>query len=143
MADAMKVAIDAEVALRALRQVGDRANQWISKASLETAERVADEMRRRVARSGLPHVDPDVATWTKIHHEKAKRGSGYVVMAYATGGSGSGGRTSQYHTDIWLERGTTNMRAQPFLWVSAELEQSAHLRRMQEAFTAGMDEVNR
>ena len=150
MADAMKIALDAELALRALGQVGDRANQWISVASEETAKRVVEEALRRVARSGLPHKGDDIPTWTKIHYEKAKSGIGHVVMAYDAGGKGSGGRGTQYHVDIWLERGTSSgrgrssgMRAQPFLWVSAELEEGAHLRRMQEAFMSGMDEVNR
>jgi hypothetical protein len=143
MPDAMKVAIDAEIAMRQLGQVGNRANLWINQASLETAQRVADEMRRRIARSQLPHKGDDVPTWTKIHYEKAKAGMGHVVMAYDATGKGTGGRGTQYHVDIWLERGTSRgMEAQPFLWVSAQLEEAAHLRRMQDAFWTGLNEVS-
>jgi hypothetical protein len=45
--------------------------------------------------------------------------------------------------DLYLERGTKFMTAQPFLWASAELEVSAHRRRMEDAVMATFDEVNR
>lgn len=135
MADAMSISVDTAQVLEAMARVGDRAAEYIEAASLETAQRVADEMRRRIARSEGPWKSPDEPTWTKIHHEKARKGNGYLVMAYEAGGRVTG------PVDMWLEHGTKFMPAQPFLWVSAQLEESAHRRRMEEAVMRAADEV--
>lgn len=133
MADAFVIALESELALRALEKVGFYTDAYIQTACLETAQKIADEARRRIARSSLPHVGFDVPTWTKIHWERSLDGRGYVVMAYDTGGKGKGGRSRQYHVDLWLEFGTKAMIAKPFLWASAQLEQGPHIRRVDEA----------
>ena len=142
MADAMLIAAEKERMLQAIARVGARAKAQIEAASLETAERVEEEMRRRIARSAGPWRGTDEPTWQKIHHERARSGGGYVVMAFHSGGKGSGGRTSQHHVDLYLEHGTKFMAPQPFLWPSASAEEAAHLRRMEAAVEAAMEEVN-
>jgi hypothetical protein len=135
MPDAMSITDDAGQLLSAIARVGAKAAEYLDAASLETAQRVADEMRRRIARSEGPWKSPDSPTWQKIHHEKARSGGGYVVMAFEPGGRLTG------PVDLWLERGTRFMPAQPFLWASAQVEEGAHRRRMEEAVMRAVDEV--
>ena len=142
MADHMTISADTERMLQAIARAGYKAKAQVEAASLETANRVADEMRRRIARSQGPWRGDDAPTWQKIHYEKAKRGNGYVVMAYDATGKGTGGRGTQHHVDLYLEHGTANMAAQPFLWASAAVEEGAHRRRMEDAVRAALDEVS-
>ena len=133
MADAMQVAVDKERAIRALEHLGVYADAYIQTACSETAQKIADEARRRIARSNKPHTGTDVPTWTKIHWERSRDKRGYVVMAYDTGGHGKAGRTQQHHVDLYLEFGTMNMYAKPFLHASARLEEGPHFRRVEDA----------
>lgn len=142
MPDEMLIEAAKERMLQAIARVGDRAKARIEAASLETAQRVTEEMRRRIARSQGPWRGTDEPTWQKIHHERARKGGGYVAMAFHSGGKGSGGRTGQHHVDLYLEHGTKFMAAQPFLWASAAAEEAAHLRRLEAAVDEALEEVN-
>ena len=140
MADAITVAFDRELLARAMATASARAILAVEAVSLDTATRVADAMRARIARSAGPWRHGDVPTHTQVHYEKARGGRGYVVMAYDSGGKGAGGRTRQHHVDIYLERGTRHMPAQPFIDASARVEEGPHFRRMQEAVINALDE---
>jgi len=143
MPDAIQVAVEAERVLWMLDHAAvDFANR-LHAACLETAQAVADEARRRIARSAGPWNKYDVPTWTKIHWERSRDRKGYVVMAYDTGGHGKGGRTTQHHVDLYLERGTMLMHAQPFLEPSVRVEMGPHYRRLEESLQRVIDEVNR
>jgi hypothetical protein len=136
MPDAMKVAVDAERALRVMDYAASSVDGRVFAACLETAQLVADGARRVISkRTG--------ETAAKIHWERSRDGKGFVVMAYDTGGKGKCGRTRQHHVDLYLEKGTKFMYARPFFWSAVAYQQEAHRRRIEAALRITCDEVNR
>lgn len=125
MSDALIVEADATSVLKALDDVGEQAGPRMKAAALISAEHIRDEALRRVARR-TGH------TASGITLEEGHRITGYVV--YVRG-------IDQRNLPIWLEYGTVKMRARPFLWVSAGLEQDAHERRMRDALQTVIDDV--
>lgn len=117
-----------DVDTRALMDAIDRFPALVEKhvliAAERTAQNVAREARNRVARA-------TGETARGIGVEVAKRGPGYVVFADRPDEPGLPG---------WLEFGTKKMAAQPFLFVSARLEEGPHDRRMRDAIRDAISE---
>lgn len=118
------VTVDAESLLQALRHLGPAAEPHIKAASRVTANRIADEARRRVRR------------------RTGKTAEGIVVRDDFTGkGSIVAAERNPFpNVPLWLEFGTVRMRPSPFLFNSARLEESAHLERIARALQDAINE---
>ena len=93
-------------------------------ASEVTAQAIVREAKGRVARrTGL--------TAEGIHYQESQDHLGYVVLAVRAERFGN--------IPYWLEHGTKHTRKQPFLDVSAQLEQPGHYRRVEAAVNAAID----
>lgn len=129
----MTVDVETRELLQAMDRLGDLAEDYAKAAGMETATRIASEAEARVARregvtaSNIVATD-ELPSWL---------------------GGGKGGPTSAYvyvkavrrpaNLPLWLETGTRYMGAQPFLFVSARLEEGPHLRRLADAMQRAID----
>ena len=104
----------------------------------DTADRIVSNAKQRVARA-------TGATAAGIHAEPTHDGTGYVVLPWdqrLAAQAWAGGATTREHNagkPMWLEFGTVKMSARPFFFVSAQLEESGHDRRMREAIQDGIE----
>jgi HK97 gp10 family phage protein len=97
--------------------------QTFAKAAAEvTADRIAREMERRVARR-------TGKTMHGITVAESRDQTGWVVYV------GDG----RQHIAAFLEYGTRYMTRQDFFWPSAQIEQGAHDRRTREAIQEAID----
>lgn len=135
MSDFFSLEIDASEVLRALDALGDRADEILAEVARETAEAIADEMRRRVARGTGKTAD----NITVSDH----------LPDYLGGGKGVGNSMFVYvkaiarpdNLPLWLEFGTRKMTEQPFIFNAARTEQGPHLRRVEAALERAIREV--
>jgi len=136
MADGFTVAVETAAVSAALARLPDAAQALTRAASQLTAERLQAEMRSRVARATGQTAEDILVT------EVA--GDFYVHtldVAPVTG------RYYQVkHVGLWLEKGTRQGQpgshaapARPWFFVSAQLEQGPHERRIREALEQAVD----
>lgn len=144
--DGFQIEVDADALVQALLSLGDTAQTYVNEADRITAEAVANEARSRlkrqlagtaVATTSRPDLGQGL-TLAGIIAEPAHDGNGYVV---------SDGRDPYPNLPLWIEKGTKRhdagshtAAARPFFYVSALLEQGAHLRRLQDALAAAVSE---
>jgi hypothetical protein len=102
---------------------------FIKTASRITADAVATEAAARLARQ-LSGTSTGV-TLANIKVRSDRTGWGWVVDA---------GNPVTPMLDRWLEHGTVKMRARPFFYDSAKLEENAHRDRIRAAVHAALSE---
>ncbi len=124
----MSVTVETRELLAALDRLGERVERHIEAAAKVTAENIAREARARAARAWMSRSGRTVQG---IGIEVARRGPGYVVYAE---------NPEMPNLPVWLETGTARMRARPFFYASAALEEGAYVRRIQAAVQAAIDE---
>ena len=144
MAPLLTIEIDTAAVLAALDRLGAVAEQHVKAAAKVTADNIVREARGRARRrtgetashivAEESHDQRGYIVWVRpdvriSHHTMTRSGRGHTqkVTFNALGG--------------WLEFGTETMTPKPFLFVSARLEESAHLRRVAEAVQAAIDET--
>jgi hypothetical protein len=137
----ISIEVDTRALLAALDAIPAEVHAHLKAAAKLTAENIAAEARRRVARR-------TGETAAHIVVEETHSGDGYIVWVEPDVRISShtmpSGRT---HTQAvsynalggWLEFGTRFMSARPFLFASARLEEGAHDRRSREAIQAAID----
>ncbi|HXG56671.1 MAG TPA: HK97 gp10 family phage protein [Vicinamibacterales bacterium] len=123
MAPLLQIDPDATALLKALQTLGVQAEALVKAAAKETAERIQNEARGRVARA-----TGDTAEGITV--EETHDGTGYVVFV---------NRASQPGLPQWLEFGTKFIGARPFLFSSAAIEVGGHMRRVAEAVQDAID----
>jgi HK97 gp10 family phage protein len=126
MASDLTIDVDDAALLAALDAIPDAVRAHAKPAARVTADHIAAEAGRRIARR-------TGQTAGEITVEETHAGDGYVVFV----GAGGAGRS---HVGRYLEFGTVHMRARPFLFPSAQLEAGAHDRRMRDAVQDAIDE---
>lgn len=138
----MKLTIETDAAslLAALSRLSPTAQPKLKRAAYQTAVAIQATARGRVARlTGR--------TAAGLTVEEARVGDGYVVTpfneAHRASLRGSGNDEQPRNLPTWLEFGTKNMSARPYLLNSARLEEGTHLRRVAEAVQDAIDEVSR
>lgn len=132
MAD-ITVDVDASEVLALLDALGPTAETYVHEASRVTAERIQQEAQTRARRAtGLLIESIDI-------EEAGPPMNGYrVFVAEMTDERGP--RADEFA--LWHEAGTKHMKAQPFMEVSAQLEEGPHLRRLAEALQDAIDAEN-
>lgn len=141
------VSVQSQSVIDALKRVGVRAPAEVRAAAKDTAIRIVAGAQSRAARA-------TGETAAGIHWDLNYLGTGYVVVMGDVVGAAETGRRERLgmksrtstlhqmkHTGIWLEFGTSRMRARPFLFSAAELEAGAHLRRVEHALQRIVDEA--
>jgi len=124
----MSIDVDSAAVVRMLSSLGTVAEARLLEAATVTGKRVADEARSRVARrTGKTAGAIAVAVDDK---KKSVR----VFVGRTSNPAGLPG---------WLEWGTSRMRARPFLFASARLEEAPHMRRVKEALQDAVDEASK
>jgi hypothetical protein len=125
--------VEVEAILAALSQLGDEAQLYVNVASEESALAIVAEARARLARQLGP--DATGQSVESIQCRPAYDGNGFVVLTE---------RNPYPELPLWLEKGTkpgqrpnrARTHARPFFYISAELEQVPHLRRVQQGLSA-------
>ena len=113
----LTIDVDTSALLAAFDRIPDLVAKHVTVAAKVTADAIKSEALGRVARR-------TGTTASGITVDTARAGVGYVVFVDHPDNPGLPG---------WLEFGTKHMTAQPFLFVSARLEEGAHDRRMRDA----------
>lgn len=134
--DGVTIDMDTAELFAALDKLGARGQQLVFTAAGETAAAIVREAQGRLARQlGIGATGQTVAGIT-AHPDEA--GTGYLVQA---------SRDQFPNLPLWLEKGTkrglghhANL-ARPFWYISAELEEGPHLRRIEDALTAAIEET--
>lgn len=124
MSDQLIVDVDTTELLAALGAIPDAVLARLKIVSKDTADRIATEARARIRRRTSKTGDA-------ITVEESRRGDGYVIFV---GGD-------RQHIGRFLEFGTKFMTAKPFLFASAQLEESGHDRRARAAIQEAIDEL--
>lgn len=116
-----------------LDELGPAAETHVHEASRITAERIQQEARSRARRATgvLQEAITVEAAGPPMH--------GYRVFVDEMTDA-RGPRAEEFA--LWHEAGTVHMKAQPFMEVSAKLEEGPHLRRLSDALQAAIDEEN-
>jgi hypothetical protein len=140
MPDGLTIEVDATSLLTALDALGDAAEAPLMGAAHETALAIQQEARGRVARR-------TGRTATGITVEETHDGRGYIVTPFSETHrralKASGNAEQPRNLPWWLEHGTRSMSPRPYLSISAQLEQGAHLRRVERAMQDAINEVSR
>lgn len=121
----MTIEVDTSALFAALDRLGSVAEKHVKAAAKVTAERIEREAERRIARR-------TGETAKHVRVEETHDGLGYIVLSNNPG--------DRNHVDRYLEFGTAQMPARPFFFISAALEEGAHLRRVEQAVQAAIDE---
>jgi len=121
--DSLIIDVDTRDVVAAFDTVADVMHAKLKAAAKITADHIATEARARVRRR-------TGQTGEAITVEETRSGDGYVI--YVGDPRTAIGR--------YLEFGTKFMGAQPFLFASARLEESAHNDRARDAVQAAIDE---
>lgn len=127
MSSRLTVDVDASGVFRMLDKLGTAADTLVKAAAKETANRIAQEARGRVAR----RTGKTAGAITVTEEENGAR----VFVGRVAGRSPNVPR--------YLEYGTKFMSARPFLFVSAVLEEGPHLKRVERALQEAIDEASR
>lgn len=140
--DGITAEVDADGLIAAVQRLGEwRAQAASDRASLATAHAIVREARARLSRQ----LGPDATGRTEagIDITRADRG-GYIVGS---------GRNPMPNLPLWIEKGTRkgtritrgrarsggNMKARPYFYESAELEELPHLQRVVDELQAEID----
>ena len=123
MAPLLTIDVDTADLFAALDALGREADAVLKPVALATAQAIQREARARVRRA-------TGATASKITIEPTRDGTGYVVFVNQPENPGLAG---------WIEFGTIKMSARGFLFTSARLEESGHLRRVGDAVQGAID----
>lgn len=133
MADPLlAVDVDATELLAALDRLGDGAEVVCQEAALETSRVIQREGRARVRRATGRMRE---AIWYDTAPGPL---GGYRVYLLPMSDPDGGMRPENF--GLWHEVGTEKMTAQPFLLISAQMEEGAHLRRVSDAVQDAIDE---
>lgn len=115
--------------MAALESLGDAAQMHVNAASLVTAQAVESEAVARLRRQLGPNATGE--TEAGIEVKEAYSGNGFVVVS---------ANQRMPNLPLWIEDGTRKGKprshsepARKYFYVSVELEQGAHLRRIGEA----------
>jgi len=100
----------------------------------DTAKRIVAEAQARERRAVSGTATG--VTESGIHWELTRDGKGYIVLGYEAG-------LQDAPVDKYLEYGTMFMRAKPFFFQSAMLEETPHRERLVERLTDWLEEVGR
>ncbi len=149
MADGFEIAIETDPAMAALTSFGDAALKYTKPASKISADAIQAEARRRVARA-TGHTAEGILVREDF------TGTGYIVYTEderidRTPIPGSTQQRSAFlampHVALYLEKGIRQGKPgshtaapRPFFFVSAQLEQAAHERRIGDALQQAADE---
>lgn len=151
----LKLNVDTSKLMAFLAKFEREVLQRHLKAAAEiTAQRVANEARRRVAvRSGASraaiHVQPAGPTGFRVLagvsiYEKPpsqRPAAQFAVHVRLKTGRLHTQRVTQRNVPLWLEFGTKHMVAQPYFFASAKLETDAYRRRVVDAINDAAEEV--
>lgn len=133
MPDGLTIEADVDALVAALTAFGEDAGPAMLVVAFETGDAVAREARARLQRQLGPGATG--LTLAGITVRKSYDGQGVVVLSE---------REPFPNVPLWLEKGTKRGHgkhanvARPYFYVSAELEQGPHLRRVEEALQALM-----
>jgi hypothetical protein len=127
MADKLTIDVDATGVLRMFNQLGEEAARLTKRVANVTAERIAEEARRRIRRR-------TGQTASGITVAPTSNGEGYVVYVQ---------RPDKLGLPGWIEFGTIKMEGRSYLFNSAEIERGPHERRIREALQEACDAVSR
>lgn len=131
-----EIAVDADMTdlIAALESLGPFAQPFLNAASKQSADSITHEARERLHRKLGP--DATGQTEASIVNRPAFDGNGFVVVAE---------REPMPNLPLWLEKGTKKGRsthaniARPFFYVSAQLEEGPHWRRVADALQQAID----
>lgn len=126
----LQIDIDVDGVIAALNGLGDAAKPYINTAAQETGESIVREARARLKRQVGPQATGK--TEQSIVTRPAYDGNGFIVIVE---------REPFPELPLWLEKGTkpgkrpnrARTHARPFFYVSAELEEGPHFRRIEGA----------
>lgn len=133
MANDLVITVDAADVLAMLDQLGPTAAALVHDESRITAEHIQQGARSRARRATGTLVEAITV------EEMGPMGGYRVFVDEMTDARGP--RAEEFA--LWHEAGTKHMSAQPFMEVSARLEEGSHLRRLSDALQTAIDEVNR
>lgn len=134
MADHFEATLDASALLTALAQLGDAAVPFVRAAAQTSAESIVREAQARLARQLGPNASGQTVAGITMRPDTG--GTGFIVVAE---------REPFPNLPLWLEKGTKKGQGthanlpRPFFYVSAELEEGPHERRISEAVQAAID----
>jgi hypothetical protein len=151
MATGLEIHIDAKPVIDAMDRLvsgghGSVLSVRLHEASDATATAIVREAKARAARRTGRFVE-------SIRKEADREGNGFIVASFLEPEASISWHTmtkaGRSHTQavtrdnlpLWLEFGTKYMTAKPAIAPAAELETSAHRRRIEEAVQAAIDEV--
>jgi hypothetical protein len=137
----LTIEVSARELLDALAALPEHARVHLVEAASETADAIVAEARSRVARR-------TGRTATGITKQRTEKGlDGYIVTpfneAHRRALKASGNAEQPKNLPYWLEKGTGRMSPRPYFWISVELEEGAHRRRIERAMQDAIDEVSR
>jgi hypothetical protein len=121
--DQLTIDIDKEAIFAAFDQLGDDAQAILNVEAEQTAQRIANEARARIARR-----TGKTAEAIEVGPSKSRTG-GYIVFVNA----------DRAHIAYWLEWGTKFMTKRAFFFAPARLEEGGYLRRVSEALQSAID----
>ena len=123
MAPLLTIDVDNAELYAAFDALGVALDAYQKPAAFATAQAIQREARARVRRA-------TGKTAAAITIEPTRDGTGFVVFVNQPDNPGLAG---------WIEFGTIKMTARGFLFSSARLEESGHLRRVGAAIQEGLD----
>lgn len=125
MAPLLTIDVDNTDLYAAFDALGAELDVFLKPVAFDTAQAIQREARARVRRA-------TGATAAAITIEPTRDGTGYVVFVNQPNNPGLAG---------WIEFGTIKMSARGFLFTSARLEESGHLRRVGDAVQGALDKL--
>jgi len=123
MAPLLTIDVDNTTLFAAFDLLGHELDAFLKPAAFVTAQAIQREARARVRRA-------TGATSNAITIEPTHDGTGYVVFVNQPDSPGLAG---------WIEFGTIKMTGRGFLFTSARLEESGHLRRVAAAIQEALN----
>lgn len=136
MADEITFDMDVDALIDALSKLGDDGHLYVNVASEQSAVSIVAEAKARLRRQLGPEATGK--TVDSIQSRRAYDGNGYVVLTE---------RDPFPELPVWLEKGTKKGKRpnrattapRPFFYISAELEEGPHFRRIQDAIQGAID----
>jgi hypothetical protein len=137
MADEITFEADVDALIADLTALGEAMQPYVNAASGETASAVDREASARLRRQLSQHATGQ--TVESIIHEPAYDGNGFIVAVE---------REPFPNLPLWLEKGTkpgkrknkARVLPMPYFYVSVELEQGPHVRRLEHAVQRCIDD---
>jgi hypothetical protein len=135
MADGIQFELETDAIVAAMLDLGDFAQPFVNEASRESAESIEREAETRLQRQLGPNATGN--TLAGIDSRPAYDGNGYVVVSE---------NHRMPNLPLWIDEGTRRGKprshsepARPYFWVSVQLEEGAHYRRISEAVQDAID----